>query len=59
MLGFNRTRGVSDVWGLARCFSSAVAGFPFLTVAAPTGATLFWKIQPALPGQTTGARKTP
>ena len=29
------------------------------TVAAPTGATLFWKIQPALPGQTTGARKTP
>ena len=29
------------------------------TIAAPSGATLFWKIQPALPGQTTGARKTP
>ena len=59
MLGFNRTRGVSEGWSLARCFSSAFSGFPLLTVAAPSGATLFWKIQPALPGQTTGARKTP
>ena len=29
------------------------------TVAAPAGATLYWKIQPALPGQTTGAREVP
>ena len=31
----------------------------FQTVRAPQGATLYWKVQPALPGQTTGARKGP